>query len=594
MSSPVRVRAPRFVPGTWFNTDHPLDAGAAARPFRAARLLDLLLRQLPARAGRAAPARARVRRRAHGHRRALAEVRPRARRRGGTRRRRAVRGRPPGAQRPASCGCGSSTRCAPGRPWCSSTPTATWSPRPPARARSARSRRRCSRSSPRYALRRGRRPVPAPPAPEPGALRYPAKASRCPAGRLLVADAGHHQLVELDGDGGRCAASAPAAAAAPTGRPGRPRSPSRTGWRCCPPGAAAFDVLVADTANHLLRGVRLADGAVVTDARPAAALAGASTVTGPVPAVLSPWDVAWWPALRPARRRRRRRAPAARRRPAHRRRRGAGRHHRGGAARRSGPRRLAGPAVRAGRRRRAGLVRRRRDLGAALPGHADATLHTAVGEGLFDFGHVDGPAGAARLQHPLGVALLPDGVDRGADTYNGAVRRYDPASRHRQHAGRRARRAVRSGARATASCSWSSPPPTAWSGRCRAARRSPARRCAPPGRSPSWPAAACGSTSRFVPAPGRELDERYGPATRLDRQRHPAGAAARRRRRRARAVPHARPWRPVPGCCRWSPRRPRATTQGEHPACYLARQDWGVPVRVGAAGSDALDLVLLG
>jgi hypothetical protein len=32
----------------------------------------------------------------------------------------------------------------------------------------------------------------------------------------------------------------------------------------------------------------------------------------------------------------------------------------------------------------------------------------------------------------------------------------------------------------------------------------------------------------------------------------------------------------------------------EHPACYLARQDWGVPVRVGADGERELRLMLLG
>jgi hypothetical protein len=60
---------------------------------------------------------------------------------------------------------------------------------------------------------------------------------------------------------------------------------------------------------------------------------------------------------------------------------------------------------------------------------------TAVGQGLFDFGYRDGlafdPSGAppALLQHPLGVAALPDGSVAVADTYNGAVRRYDPATR---------------------------------------------------------------------------------------------------------------------------------------------------------------------
>lgn len=53
---------------------------------------------------------------------------------------------------------------------------------------------------------------------------------------------------------------------------------------------------------------------------------------------------------------------------------------------------------------------------------------TAVGTGLFDFGFRDGPAEQARLQHCLGVAVLPDGSVAVADTYNGAVRRYDPST----------------------------------------------------------------------------------------------------------------------------------------------------------------------
>lgn len=56
-----------------------------------------------------------------------------------------------------------------------------------------------------------------------------------------------------------------------------------------------------------------------------------------------------------------------------------------------------------------------------------ASVETAVGRGLFDFGFRDGAADAARLQHPLGVAVLPDGSVAIADTYNGAVRRFDPS-----------------------------------------------------------------------------------------------------------------------------------------------------------------------
>ena len=59
---------------------------------------------------------------------------------------------------------------------------------------------------------------------------------------------------------------------------------------------------------------------------------------------------------------------------------------------------------------------------------AKVRVRTAVGVGLFDFGFRDGPGELARFQHPLGVTALPDGSLAVADTYNGAVRRYDPAT----------------------------------------------------------------------------------------------------------------------------------------------------------------------
>ncbi|NEE49727.1 alkyl hydroperoxide reductase, partial [Streptomyces sp. SID8455] len=48
--------------------------------------------------------------------------------------------------------------------------------------------------------------------------------------------------------------------------------------------------------------------------------------------------------------------------------------------------------------------------------------------GLFDFGHRDGAASQALLQHPIGVTALPDGSVAISDTYNHALRRYDPAT----------------------------------------------------------------------------------------------------------------------------------------------------------------------
>jgi hypothetical protein len=54
----------------------------------------------------------------------------------------------------------------------------------------------------------------------------------------------------------------------------------------------------------------------------------------------------------------------------------------------------------------------------------DGVMHTAVGQGLFDFGHVDGDAGEALMQHPLGVLAISRDEVLVADTYNGAVRRF--------------------------------------------------------------------------------------------------------------------------------------------------------------------------
>ena len=263
-----------------------------------------------------------------------------------------------------------------------------------------------------------------------GALRLPAKAVVLPAERtgrpaatLLVADAGHHQLTELAPD------AATVLRRIGSGRRGHPFD-EPNGLALLPPELAArvgYDVLVADTAAHVLRGVRLRDGAVVTTLDLPAMLAGARTVTGAVPGVLSPWDVAWWPALG-------RVVVAA-----------AGVHLLLAVDPVAGTAEiLAGTTVEGLRDGPAADGWLAQPSGLAVDGDRlwfvdaetsalrrldlDDTLHTAVGEGLFDFGDADGPAAVARLQHPLGVAVLPDGALGVADTYNGAVRRYDPVT----------------------------------------------------------------------------------------------------------------------------------------------------------------------
>jgi hypothetical protein len=58
----------------------------------------------------------------------------------------------------------------------------------------------------------------------------------------------------------------------------------------------------------------------------------------------------------------------------------------------------------------------------------EAAVETLIGEGLFEYGDVDGRYPEARLQHPLGLAFA-DGSIYVADTYNHKIKRYDPASR---------------------------------------------------------------------------------------------------------------------------------------------------------------------
>lgn len=52
----------------------------------------------------------------------------------------------------------------------------------------------------------------------------------------------------------------------------------------------------------------------------------------------------------------------------------------------------------------------------------DGSVETLVGEGLFEWGADDGDRNSARLQHPLGVAALPDGAIAVADTFNSRLR----------------------------------------------------------------------------------------------------------------------------------------------------------------------------
>jgi thiol-disulfide isomerase/thioredoxin len=460
----------------------------------------------------------------------------------------------------------------------------------------------------RGTLRRGDCPY-RPRRPEPSTLRFPARAILLPAVRtgraedsLLVADAGHHQLVELALDGQTVLRRIG------SGDRGRDDGPATTATFAEPNGLAllpanldaGYDVVVADTANHVLRGVRLLDGAVTRTLDLPAALRDARTVTGPVPDVLSPWDVAWWPAAQ-------RLVVAA-----------AGVHLLLSVDARAGSAEiLAGTTVESLRDGPALDGWLAQPSGLAVDGEQvwftdaessalrrltlDGVLHTAVGEGLFDFGHVDGPREVARMQHPLGVTLLPDGSVAVLDTYNGAVRRWDEragelstlATGLAEPSGAvvvdgdlvvvesAAHRLVRPVPRSALDAG------SSVHGEAQQVRRPPM--AVSPG--------AVRLDVVFTPAPGRHLDERYGPSTSLVVSASPpelllegggSSTELSRALRLADGIPE--------GILQVTAQAASCDddSAAEHPACYLARQDWGIPLQVQPGAQRAVGLVLLG
>ena len=317
-------------------------------------------------------------------------------------------------------------------------------------------------------LHRGNGPYVAPEATS-GTLRFPGKATQLDNGNYLVVDSGHHRLVELRpdfetverviGSGAKGFADGPA---------GTAQFNEPQGVAVLPAGLAAslgYDVVVADTVNHRLRGVNLGTGEVRTiagngvqrlldagparvtekgagswsehhDGGPADFAADALDVgvlgLGTGVSLSSPWDLVWSGKLQ--------RVVVAM----------AGTHQIFAFDPVSGvvsilagsglEGLLDGPAEEAWFAQSSGLAIDAEDniwvadsetsaLRRLVVGESGVTVETAVGAGLFDFGFRDGEAAAARLQHPLGVTVLPDGSVAIADTYNGAVRRYDPSSK---------------------------------------------------------------------------------------------------------------------------------------------------------------------
>lgn len=422
-------------------------------------------------------------------------------------------------------------------------------------------------------------------------LRFPGRVLALPGGTLLVSDTAHHRLVELDGDGStvlRALGSGVRGKA--DGDAAHAEFSEPQGMALLPPGIAdrvEYDVVVADTVNHLLRGVRTADGAVRTVAgtgRPWRPRTGEHNLS-------SPWDVAWWQD----------RVVVAM----------AGIHQlwsfepitgrlavlagTGTEGNKDGPLReafLAQPSGLAADGDRLWVA----DAETSALRYVEAgRLYTAVGGGLFDFGYRDGPADQALLQHPLAVAVLPDRAIAVCDTYNGAVRRYDPVADEVS----------------TLADGLAEPTDVLVADGRLLVVESAAHRLSWPGVSGGYtvgggPAAtnrppvdvragAVELTVRFDPAPGQRLDDRDGPATRLVVGATPAGllgggsGTGTDLTRRLRIDPTY-----GDGVLHVAAEAAACDHGVEHPACHLARQDWAVPVRVRESGTDRLELVLRG
>jgi sugar lactone lactonase YvrE len=244
------------------------------------------------------------------------------------------------------------------------------------------------------------------------------------SGQLFVADSGHDRVLVcgLDGTVRRVIGG-------------------RKGFRDGRSESAAFDMplglaldgdqlYVADCWNHALRRIDLNSGEVVTVAGTGEQARRVKEGNGPDSPLNSPWDLAIHQGI----------VYIAM----------AGSHHiwsysprSGQIARYAGSGREAladGPLVRAAFAQPSGLSADGRALYVAdsetsavravdLPGAA-GEVRTLVGQGLFEFGDVDGTGDRVRLQHDLGVCFDPvEGVVYVADSYNHKIKRLDPRTR---------------------------------------------------------------------------------------------------------------------------------------------------------------------
>ncbi|WP_010532663.1 thioredoxin-like domain-containing protein [Brachybacterium squillarum] len=466
----------------------------------------------------------------------------------------------------------------------------------------------------------------------PQTLRFPSKVTILDDWRIVVSDAGQHRLVVFDpdgttvdeeiGDGRRGLLDGESAGV---------RFAEPNGVLALPSDVAAevgYDLLVADTANHVLRGVKVGQDRFLRSRTATevwtVAGSGAQWMQGDaLPrgegdprsyALSTPWDLGWSHALN--------RVVITM----------AGIHQlwtfdpvTGSLMVLAGTTQeglVDGPAVTSWWAQPSGIdelpdgrlvVADSESSAIRVLDPQTMEVSTLVGQGLFDFGHVDGPAEVARLQHPLGVTVLPDGRIAVADTYNGAIRIVD------EHA---EENPIRTGDAATVvtvatdldepSAALVGPPVDGigqlivvesgahritWVPVARAAERvidEGARRS-------ERPATEVGPgplTVRvlFTPPEGHKLDDSLGPSTQVTISTTPqpmlaAGGGVSTDLERTIELDPAY----TEGVLHVNARAASCDVDPavEFPACHMHQQDWGVPIRVVEGAPTTLDLSLL-
>lgn len=457
-----------------------------------------------------------------------------------------------------------------------------------------------SEHSARGTLRQGDSPY-VPPSSDSTQFRFPGKAVPLGDGGFVVSDTAHHQIVLLESD-----------LRTERARFGGPEVFEEPQGVCVLPSDAAerlgYDLLVADTVNHRIASIRLSDGRIRTEAGTGEQLrersGGGAAHKQPLS---SPWDIVWWLD----------RAVIAM----------AGTHQLWALHLATEPENntvavLAGTSAEGLRDGAADEAWLAQPSGLAVSASGDRVwiadsetsalrsivvddngfrLETHIGQGLFDFGFVDGVRSQARMQHPLGVAEAADGTVLVADTYNGAIRRFDPVTQVLSTAltglsepsdvlllddglivvESSAHRVDRMRLPATAAAE----------GGAGRVRRS-ATQIAP---------GAVELVVHFEPPAGQKLDDRYGDPTMLMVSSTPDSLI---RSGGGRATGLARALdldsSVGDGVLHISVRAAACDASGpdgevpEHAACHLYQQDWGIPVRLEAGADAVLDLHLRG